>query len=129
LNGEPLPTIADAAPLCAVDEMEVAPTLVQPVRPFSKPPLVMPLGGGVVMVKVTVVLCVALGAVPVIVSVYVAAAAVPALTVNVELPGGVTEVGLRVDVAPTGVPPTVRVTVSAVPLVTAVEIVDVPLVP
>jgi hypothetical protein len=109
--------------------MEVAPTLVQPVRPFSKPPLVMPLGGGVVMVKVTVVLCVALGPVPVIVSVYVAAAAVPALTVNVELPGGVTEVGLRVDVAPTGVPPTVRVTVSAVPLVTAVEIVDVPLVP
>src|SRR5437773_8982108 len=84
-------------------------------------------GGAAVTVKLTEVLCVALAAVPAIVRVYVPGAAVPAPTVRVELPPAVTELGLSVAVAPAGVPLTVRLTVSAEPLVTAVEIVDVPL--
>ena len=86
-------------------------------------------GGAAVTVKLTEVLCVALVAVPVTVRVYVPGAAVPAPTVSVELPPAVTEVGLSVAVAPAGVPLTVRLTVSAEPLVTAVEMVDVPFVP
>jgi len=86
-------------------------------------------GGAAVTVKLTEVLCVALAAVPVTVRVYVPGAAVPAPTVSVELPPAVTEVGLSVAVAPAGVPLTVRLTVSAEPLVTAVEIVDVPFAP
>src|SRR5436189_381635 len=82
-------------------------------------------GGAAVTVKLTEVLCVALAAVPVTVRVYVPGAAVPAPTVSVELPPAVTELGLSVAVVPAGVPLTVRLTVSAEPLVTAVEIVDV----
>src|SRR5438132_14095473 len=86
-------------------------------------------GGAAVTVKLTEVLCVALVAVPVTVRVYVPGTAVPAPTVSVEAPPAVTEVGLRVAVAPAGVPLTVRLTVSAVPLVTAVEMVGGPLAP
>ena len=86
-------------------------------------------GGAAVTVKLTEVLCVALAAVPVTVRVYVPGVAVPAPTVSVEAPPAVTEVGLRVAVAPAGVPLTVRSTVSAVPLVTAVEMADVPFAP
>ena len=86
-------------------------------------------GGAAVTVKLTEVLCVALAAVPVTVRVYVPGAAVPAPTVSVELPPAVTEVGLSVAVAPAGEPLTVRLIVSAEPLVTAVEIVDVPFAP
>ena len=57
------------------------------------------------------------------------AAAVPALTVSVELPPAVTEVGLRLADAPAGVPDTVRATVSALPEVTVVEMVLVPCAP
>lgn len=53
----------------------------------------------------------------------------PAPTVRVELPPAVTEVGLSVAVAPAGVPLTVRLIVSALPLVTAVETVESPLAP
>src|SRR6266550_5976387 len=74
-------------------------------------------GGDAVTVKLTEVPCVALVAVPVTVKVYVPGAAVPAPTVSVEAPPAVTDVGLRVAVAPAGVPLTVRLTVSAVPLV------------
>src|SRR2546426_6523930 len=49
--------------------------------------------------------------------------------VRVELPPAVTEVGFSVAVAPVGVPLTLSPTVSAVPLVTAVLMVEVPLVP
>src|SRR5882762_8397135 len=77
-------------------------------------------------VSVTVVMCVAEAAVPVTVSVYVPAAAVPVLTVSVELPPAVTDVGLSEAVAPLGAPETERLTVSALPEVTAVEIVLVP---
>src|SRR2546423_6496050 len=78
-------------------------------------------GGAAATVKLTEVLCVALAAAPVTVSVYVPGAAVPAPTVSVELPPAVTEVGLSVAVAPARVPLTVRLTVSAEPLVTAVR--------
>ena len=43
LKGELLPTFAADVPLCAVVEIAVLPALVQPVRPLSKPPLVIPL--------------------------------------------------------------------------------------
>src|SRR5207247_9797301 len=76
-------------------------------------------GGAAVTVKLTEVLCVALGAVPVTVRVYVPGVAVPAPTVSVELPPAVTEVGLSVAVAPAGVPFTLRLTASAEPLVAA----------
>src|SRR2546429_24124 len=79
-----------------------------------------------VTVSVTVVACVAV-AIPVTVRVYVPGVAVPAPTESVEPPPVVTEVGLRVAVAPAGVPVTDRVIVSAEPLVRAVEMVDVPL--
>jgi hypothetical protein len=46
---------------------------------------------------------------------YVPAAADPVLTVRVELPPGVTDVGLKLAVAPAGTPDTEKVTVSAVP--------------
>ena len=54
------------------------------------------------------------------------AAAVPAPTVSVALPPAVTEVGLSDAVAPEGVPVTDSETVCALPLVTAVEMVEVP---
>src|SRR5256885_4934410 len=129
LNGEPLPTIADARPPWAVDEVPVLPTVVQPVRPFSKSPFVIPLDTGAVTVRLTVVVCVALAAVPVTVRVYVPGVAVPAPTVRVELPLVVTEIGLSPADAPLGVPLTVRLIVSAEPLVSAVEMVEVPLWP
>jgi hypothetical protein len=80
-----------------------------------------------VMVTLTVVACVAEAAVPVTVKVYVPAAAVPALTVSVDDPPAVTLTGLRPALAPEGAPPTVSEMVSALPLVTAVEMLEVPL--
>jgi len=82
---------------------------------------------GTVIVTLTVVACVAEVAVPVTVSVYVPAAAVPAFTVSVEEPPAVTLAGLSPAVAPEGTPLTASETLSALPLVTAVEMVDVPL--
>src|SRR5207244_13499206 len=73
-------------------------------------------GGAAVTVRLTEVLCVSLGAVPVIVWVNVPGAAVPAPTMRVELPPAVTGVGLRVAVAPAGVPVRVRTTGSAAAL-------------
>jgi hypothetical protein len=89
----------------------------------------MPEEAGAVTVKETPVECVADGAVPVTVSVYVPAAAVPALTVSAEDPPAVTLPGFNEAVAPLGTPLTLSETASAEPLVTAVEIVDVPLAP
>src|SRR5438093_5186375 len=86
----------------------------------------MPLAAGAVTVRLTEVLCVALVAVPVTVSVYVPGVAVP---VRVEPPPVVTEVGLSPADAPPGVPLTVRLIVSAEPLVSAVEMVEIPLWP
>jgi hypothetical protein len=76
-----------------------------------------------------VVECVAELPVPVTVSGYVPAAAVPALTVSVELEPAVTEVGFRLAVAPLGTPLTLRLTVWAEPEVTAVLIVELPVLP
>src|SRR6266849_6458189 len=83
---------------------------------------------GAVTVRLTVAECEAEPSVPVTVSVYVPAAAVPALTDSVELPPAVTEVGLSEAVAPEGVPLTASETVTALPLVTAVLMVELPLV-
>src|SRR5438552_18647607 len=127
LNGEPLPTIADARPPWAVDEVPVLPTVVQPVRPFSKSPFVMPLGGGAVTVRLTDVLWVAAEPVPVTVIVYVPVAVLlPTVSVSVEAPPAVTVVGLKAAVTPDGAVPASSAIVCADPLVTAVEIVDRP---
>src|SRR5437867_3578949 len=64
------PTIA-ALPVWPLDETEVVPLEVQPVRPDSKPPLVIPLPPAAVTVSETVVLCVADVPVPVTVTLYV----------------------------------------------------------
>ena len=53
----------------------------------------------------------------------------PAATVTVEPPPVVTEVALSVADAPFGAPVTVRLIVSVEPLVTAVEMADVPVWP
>ena len=103
LNGELLPTIAEARPPWAVDEPPVLPTVVQPVRPFSKSPFVMPLGGGAVTVRLTGVLWVAAAPVPVTVIVYVPVAVDAATpSMRVALPPVLTEVGLSVAVVPAG---------------------------
>ena len=111
MNGELLPTITDARPPWAVDEVPVLPTVVQPVRPFSKSPFVMPLGGGAVTVRLTDVLWVAAAPVPVTVTVYVPGVALPAPSVSVELAPAVTDVGSREAVAPAGTPLVVSDTV------------------
>ena len=51
------------------------------------------------------------------------------MKVSVELPPAVTEVGLRLAVDPAGAPVAARLTVPAEPLLTAVLIVEVPLLP
>jgi len=51
------------------------------------------------------------------------------LSVNVDDPPAVTDVGLRLAVAPEGTPDTLSETDCAEPLVTAVEIVEVPFAP
>ena len=61
--------------------------------------------------------------------VYVPVAVPPTLTVIVEEPPALTEVGLKLTVVPAGAPLALRATVCAEPLVTAVLIVDVPLLP
>ena len=67
-----------------------------------------------------------LGAVPVTVTVYIPGVVlVPTAKVRIELPPAVTEVGLKDAVVPEGTPPVLSATVSATPLVTAVEIVEV----
>jgi hypothetical protein len=83
---------------------------------------------GAVTVRLTVVACVAEVPVPVMVSVYVPAPALPALTVSVDDPPAVMLAGLRLALAPDGVPLTESVTPWALPLVTAVEMLEVPLV-
>ena len=65
--------------------------------------------------------------VPEIVRVKVPGAAVPAWTVNVELPPEVIDPGLKLAEAPDGTPDTPRLTVCADPEVVAVLIVAVPI--
>jgi len=80
-------------------------------------------------VKVTIVVCVPDAPVPVTVKVYVFGTAVPPLIVRVELPPEVMGLGLNDADAPLGTPLIKRVTLSALPDVTAVLIVLVPEVP
>src|SRR2546428_12973555 len=87
------------------------------------------LGEGVT-VSVPVAVCVGLGALPVAVTEYgPGAVGAPTLRVSVEPPPAVVVGGLNEAVAPAGTPLALSVTVSAEPLVTAVEIVDVALPP
>src|SRR5207245_2441799 len=88
------------------------------------------LGAGVVIVSVTVVLWVALGAVPVTVTEY-GPGVVGRCVVDgrVERGGGVLEFGLKEAVVPEGSPLAESVTLSAELLVREVEIVDVVLPP
>src|SRR2546421_295000 len=87
-------------------------------------------GGAAVTVSDTIVPWVALAAVPVTVIGYVPGAVVLAVArVNAELAPAVTDDGLNVAVAPVGSPLALSATLCAEPLVTAVEIVDVPLLP
>src|SRR5437762_446077 len=119
--------MADALPVWAVADVAVLPVRVQPVKPCSNPPLVIPLVGAGVTVSETVVLCVALGDVPVTVIGYVPGLVVAStLNVSVELVPVVTAEGLRLVLVPDGAPIAVSEIVSAAPLVMAVEIVEVP---
>ena len=119
LSGEPLRievAMVDAAlPPCAADTL------------LGLAPIVKSLGAAVT-VSVTVVLWIALGAVPVTVTEYgPGVVAAPTLRVNVELPPAATDPGLKDADAPEGSPLAESVTVSADPLITAVEMVDVAL--
>src|SRR2546425_11792683 len=117
LNGELLPTLAAEVPLWVVVEIAVVPELVQPVRPLSNPPLLIPLDA--VTVSVTVVLWLALAPVPVTVTVYVPGAVLaPTPNVSVELPPAVTGVGVKEGVVHGGSPHAASVTVSATTLMT-----------
>jgi hypothetical protein len=73
---------------------------------------------------------VALAAVPVTVTVYVPGVVpMPAARVSVEVPPAATDAGLNEAVVPGGTPLLLSATVSATPLVTVVEIVEVVEVP
>jgi len=126
LNAAALPTMADAAPLCAVALVVAEPTTVHPPRPDSKPPFTRPLGGGgggggAFTVSETVVECAPDAAVPLMVSVEVPAGVEAAVaTVRVEPEPAVTDAGLKLAVAPAGKPLADSVIVCAAPLVTAV---------
>src|SRR5260370_429674 len=107
-----------------------APLAFQPLRlPVSNPPLTASCGGAGT-VRSTVVVCVALAPVPVTVIVYVPGAVfAPTLTVIVDEFPAVTDAGMRLTVVPVGWPLALRLTVCAAPLVSAVEIVELPLPP
>src|SRR5947209_3918037 len=106
-----------ALPPCAADTL------------LGLAPIVKSLGAAVT-VSVTVVLWVALGAVPVTVTEYgPGVVAGSTVNVSVELPPAVTTPGLRDAVAPDGNPLAESVTLSAEPLIAAVEMVDVGLPP
>jgi hypothetical protein len=124
--GVAAPAIPEARPVWAVEVTEVVPLLVQPARPFSKSPLVIPTPTGPRMVSWMVVVWVVVALVPTIVTVEVPGAAVPALRVNVELPPEVIDGGLRLAEAPDGTPDTPRLTVCGDPEIVAVLIVAVP---
>src|SRR2546425_13115467 len=86
--------------------------------------------GAAVTVSVTVVLCVALGAVPVTVTGYVPGVVEdPSLSVSVVLPPAALLVGLNDAVVPAGRPLALSATLWAEPLATVVEMVDVALPP
>src|SRR5437588_671713 len=118
--------MADALPVWAVADVAVLPVRVQPVKPCSNPPLVMPLVGAGVTVSGTVVPCVGLVPVPVIVTGYVPGAVLAStVKVSVELVPEVIGLGLKAAVVPAGTPVAERLTLCAEPLVVTVEIVDV----
>ena len=124
LNAAALPTMADAAPPCAVALVVAEPTTVHPLRPDSNPLFTSPLGGGgggAFTVSEAVAEWEPDVAVPVIVSVEVPAGVeVAVATVMVEPEPAVTDAGLKLAVVPAGKPLADSVIVCAAPLVTAV---------
>ena len=108
-----------------------APLVAHPLKfPASNPPLTTGFELGAVTVSDTVVLCVADVPVPVTVTVLVPVGVDAAVAmVSVELPPELTLAGLKEAVAPLGKPLALSATGCAVPDVTAVLIVDVPLEP
>jgi hypothetical protein len=120
---EPLVTAVE------IDDEPLAPWFTLRLAGFAE--IEKSLGGGVVMVSDTVVVCVLLVPVPVIVIVNGPPVGVEAatLTVIVDEPPALTELGLNVTVTPVGWPLALSATACAVPLVTAVEIDDAPLDP
>ena len=110
--------VAVALPPCAI------------VRLLGLAPIEKSEGGAGFTVRLTVVVCVAVDPVPVIVIGYVpGVVAEPTAVVIVEDPPAVTDEGLKPIVTPVGWPVALRNTVWDAPLVTAVLIVDVPLLP
>jgi hypothetical protein len=111
--------------------IEVVPEVVQPEKfPVSKPPLVMPPPPDVVTVTATDVLWEMLPSVPVTVTVYEPAGTEePTVTVSVEELPAITEVGFNEALGPEGETVAVRLMVPGEPWVTAVLIVEVPLLP
>src|SRR5258708_1016830 len=130
VEGEVLPTCAAYVPECGLATTLTGPLAVQPVKwRVSKPRLVIKPGGGggAVMLSATLVVCVAEAAVPVTAIEELPAAAPEAtMTVIAELPPAVAEVGLNETLTPAGSAPVEKLTVSGVPLVDAVEMVEPP---
>jgi hypothetical protein len=123
VEGLVLPTSAEAAPECAVVLLDVWPLVLQPVRPLSNPPLVMPPDGGAEPVTVTlpVAVCEPAAALPVTVKLAVAEAAlVDAVSVNVALWPAVIDDRLNEPLTPEGNPFTESAMLCARPEVTAV---------
>src|SRR5438067_458837 len=108
-----------------------APLRVQPLKvPVSKPPLVMPPVTGLLTVSVYEAVCVAEVPVPVIVIVYVPAGVLAlVVSVSVDEPPLVTELGLKPAAAPLGRPEALSATVCADPEVVVVLTVEVMLPP
>jgi hypothetical protein len=110
-------------PVIAVEMVEV------PVPPCATETLVgfalIEKSFGAVTVRLTVVVCVAVAAVPVTVIGYVPGVVAPTVSVRVELPPAVTDAGLNEAVVPDGRPLALMAMLSALPLVTVVEIVEV----
>jgi hypothetical protein len=119
-----------AAPLVtAVEIVELPLPPCGALRLFGLAPIEKSEEAAATTVRTTVVECVALGPVPVTVIEYVPGVLLPTLTVIVEDPPAVTVTGLKLTVVPGGCPPALRLTVCAEPLVTAEEIVELPLLP
>jgi hypothetical protein len=133
--GFKLAVAPDGSPL-ALSDIDCADPLVTAVEmvDVAPPPCVTDTLAGLAVIEKSlattvsdrVVECVALAPVPVTVTVYVPAGVVAAvLIVSVDDPPAVTELGLKLAVAPEGSPLALSDTDCAEPLVTAVEIVEV----
>jgi len=130
-DGRPLALIAmlSALPLVTVVEIVEAAVVFCSAETLLGPALIEK-SFRTMTVSETLVVWVALAAVPVTVTVYVPGVVpMPAARVSVEVPPAATEAGLKEAVVPEGRPLALSVTVSAVPPARVVEIVEVVAVP